>query len=1100
MDNRTLLQPVVENFSPQNLTTFLRTACGSFRPGEQDYGHYLHPDLPIKEFHELGRIDFSDERRLMVIVGQMQTELTSRTGKKKQYDLAKKVLKEELFDAGIFAFYDGSGNFRFSLVVAKYQGQQRSFSNYRRFTYFVSTNTNNRTFLDRIGQADFGSIDSIHQAFSVDPVTKEFFKVYEKLFRQAEASISLDWVSEQKILYTQRFFNRLMFLTFLEQKGWLTFDGHTDYLRAIFIDYWNNENDKRPDANFHRKRLNTLFFWGLNNPRGDERDKGEYRLLRNLIGEVPYLNGGLFEKEVNDETWFFSDEIIGRILNDLIYRFNFTVAESTPMDVEVAVDPEMLGKMFEEVVTGRHETGSYYTPKQVVSFMCRESVKRYLVSSLSNEKTHAIQKFVDETNPTDLVDPEAVLTALRNMRACDPACGSGAYLLGLLHELLDLRAALFASRTLDARTVYDRKLEIIQNNLYGVDIDPFAVNIARLRLWLSLIVDYEGNYPPPLPNLDFKIESGDSLTAPDPSGGLQPDLFRYNQVQRFLGKKNAYMIAHNGSEHKQTLAKEIETLRKEIADWVHPKGTDGFDWVVDFAEIFAPQLAQGTLGGKFTGLINAVPGQMELSEREREGGFDIVLTNPPYVRQELITSKLGAGYKERLKKIYPEAYVGTADLYVAFYGRAQQLLRKDGVGCFISSNKWLRAGYGEKLRQHLLDKQAFYLVVDFGELPVFQSAATFPAIFIWQKRRRNKLPTQWAVVKDLDICYQEGIREHITKISETLPSSQFENEKPRLVKKTTASLHNDMESSGPPLGEYIQGKIYFGIKTGLNSAFIIDGKTRKQLIDVDPHSVQIIKPLLVGDNVRHYEVHFRECYLIWTYIGVPIERYPFVFSYLQNFRSQLERRSDQGNHWWELRSCAYYDEMLRPKIIYPDIGNKARFCLDDQKFFTEATAFLIPGNNWYLLGVLNSVSALEYIKTKASVLGDEDNAGRIRFKKLYMEKLPIPIVSEIEQESVAQKAQFVQKLHSKRRSIVEQFLVLIGSSAAESSSRNSLEKPWLMDETDFMNKARRYGTPNVFLFRNTREETMALTEQIKKIEIEINELVAGFYGVEYHEP
>src|SRR5438552_6424993 len=188
----------------------------------------------------------------------------------------------------------------------------------------------------------------------------------------------------------------------------------------------------------------------------------------------------------------------------------------------------MVGKVFEELVTGRHESGSYYTPRPVVAFMCREALKHYLRQTVNDEA--AVARFVEEGDPAALPDPEAVLNALRQVKVCDPACGSGAYLLGMMQELLRLREALFATRGLDSVTVYRRKLEIIQNNLYGVDIDLFAVNIAKLRLWLSLAVDFEGATPPPLPNLDFKIECGDSLTAPNPQD--LPDLFRYALVEQ----------------------------------------------------------------------------------------------------------------------------------------------------------------------------------------------------------------------------------------------------------------------------------------------------------------------------------------------------------------------------------------------------------------------------------------------------------------------------------------------------------------------------------------------------------------------------------------
>jgi len=923
MDYRPTLQKLVQEFDRQNLISFLRAAKSSFRPEDRIYSHFLQPDLLITDLHKVGQIEFNDAQRLIVVTGRSGKELTSHSGKRRQYDLAKKILKDELFDAGIFAFNDDAGHFRFSLVTVQYKGTKREFSNFRRYTYFVSADTHNRTFLDQIGRADFSSIENITQAFSVEPVTKEFYKAYEKVFNEAEKSITLDWLPEKKRLYTQKFFNRLMFLAFLERKGRMTFNGRQDYLRALFENYWRNDDDKRPEANFHRKRLNALFFSGLNNPRGQyELDQPKYKIIRDLIGDVPFLNGGLFEEEQDDEIWFYPDDVVAKILKDLLYAFNFTVTESTPLDVEVAVDPEMLGKIFEKLVTGRHETGSYYTPKPVVAFMCREALKGYLNSGLPHESSEAIHRFVDESDPAGLKNPEAALGALRGVRACDPACGSGAYLLGLLHELLELRAALFVTRHLDAPMVYDRKLEIIQNNLYGVDIDPFAVNIARLRLWLSLIVDFEGETPPPLPNLDFKIEAGDSLTAPDPSGGLQPDLFRYNQVQEYFLLKGEYMQSHG--EQKKALQPQIDELRRKISEWAHDGKVDGFDWQVEFAEVFAPQLAAGTLSGKMAGIVNLAGGQMELTAQPKECGFDIVLANPPYVRQELIRE-----LKPTLKRVYGDLYTGTTDLYVYFYLRSHQLLRPGGVACFISSNKWLRAGYGEKLRQHLLDDQAFSLVVDFGELPVFQAAATFPAIFLWKKAPRRDTSTKWAVVKSLQECYDEGIVEHITRITQIVPFSQFGKGKPRLATSDDADKRFLMDKKGTPLGTLIDNQIYFGIKTGLNEAFIIDRPTRDELIVKNPKSADILKPLLAGDDVRRYEIYFRDVYLIWTYIGVSIRDYPAIFEHLKIFQKKAEIRSDKGNHWWELRPCDYYDRFEKPKIIYPQIMMHGRFYLDE---------------------------------------------------------------------------------------------------------------------------------------------------------------------------
>jgi hypothetical protein len=231
------------------------------------------------------------------------------------------------------------------------------------------------------------------------------------------------------------------------------------------------------------------------------------------------LNGGLFEQSQSDRRITdLPDDVFPGIIgsNGLFYRYNFTVEESTSLDIEVAVDPEMLGKVFEELVTGRHESGSYYTPRSVVSFMCREGLKGHL-ADFTGISERSIARLVDDHFVERLTEGEAqqIIGALDNLKALDPACGSGAYLLGLLQELIAIRRALQSEKLIaDPQFLFKLKLHIISNNLYGVDIDPFATEIAKLRLWLSLSV--ESDRPVPLPNLDFKIETGDSLLGPNP--------------------------------------------------------------------------------------------------------------------------------------------------------------------------------------------------------------------------------------------------------------------------------------------------------------------------------------------------------------------------------------------------------------------------------------------------------------------------------------------------------------------------------------------------------------------------------------------------------
>ena len=827
--------------------------------------------------------------------------------------------------------------------------------------------------LDKINLADAtnlapNTIQKLHDdAFDVEPVTKEFFHEYGRIFDEVEGAIKGIRDEERKHLFTQRLFNRLMFIAFIQKKGWLKFGGSTDYLSALWKAHVRDNTVA--DKNFYRDRLKPLFFFGLNggSQETDVANINRGGFLKSLIGEVPYLNGGLFDQDDDDkdEKIVLPDPAIAVVLNDLFARFNFTVTESTPLDVEVAVDPEMLGKIFEELVTGRHETGSYYTPKPIVAFMCREALKGYLATQVTDESKEALEEFVDEHKPQKLHNAEAVLEALRKVKVCDPACGSGAYLVGMQHELLDLRACLFATAKLDSRSVYERKLEIIQNNLYGVDLDQFAVNIARLRLWLSLSVDFEGQNPPPLPNLDYKVEAGDTICSPDPSGGLEMG-FRKALIDEYLKAKSDYMTAHHSQ--KGELRTQIGKARADIASWSH-RDDKGFDWPIEFAEVFVG------------------------------AGFDVVLANPPYVRQELIKE-----FKPRLAKVYPAVYSGTADLYCYFYARGIELLHAGGMLVFISSNKWLRAGYGENLRGFLYKACAIRGVVDFGELPVFESAATFPMIMIAQKHPAEVGSTSFTQVGSLDPPYPDVgaiVREEgylIEKEGLSQPSWSFAN-------ADTAGTLKKMSSASVPLQEYAAGKIFRGIVTGCNSAFVIDEETKDELVRSDKRSTEIIKPLVTGDEVRKWRIKHKGNFLIFCPWDIEISKYPAVKRHLSKWKRELEARPEckQGRFsWWCLSRYGpefvhYFDG---PKIFFPDIAKESRFCFVSQPMYATNTAYFVPMHDYYLLAVLNSKALWNYAKEKLSVIGDADKGGRLRFFREVVQDLPIPKVSDKDRKDI----------------------------------------------------------------------------------------------------
>jgi type I restriction-modification system DNA methylase subunit len=882
--------------------------------------------------------------------------------------VVSKMLQEHPYALFVFS---NSKQENFHFLNVKYDDDAQKRRLFRRIT--VGPYEQLRTASERITLLDLADVSpelfglsplAIQQrhdvAFDVEPVTKEFFHEYRRIFEEVEEAITgFGRDKDRKRLYTQRLFNRLMFIAFIQKKGWLKFNGDADYLAALWKSHLKDNSVS--DKNFYRDRLKRLFFDGLNTTNEVNRigiNRGGF--LKTLIGDVPYLNGGLFEddEDDNDENIKVPDKATGSILKSLFAKFNFTVTESTPLDVEVAVDPEMLGRIFEELVTGRHETGSYYTPKPIVSFMCREALKGYLETNAAGESKSAIERFVEKHEPDDLRNAENVLDALRRVKVCDPACGSGAYLLGMLHELLDLRAVLFQSRKLDSPSIYQRKLEIIQTNVYGVDIDPFAVNIARLRLWLSLAVDFEGIKPEPLPNLDYKVEVEDSLLGPNPGGGLEMG-FRKQLIDEFLRLKAVYLKAHQGE--KRELKKQIEKVRADISSFTGHTKAQGFDWAVEFAEVFV------------------------------DGGFDIALANPPYVRMELFKE-----IKPVLKHRFPDVHAERADLYCYFYARAVELLNTGGMLSFISSNKWLRAKYGAPLRKHLFQSCGIRSITDFGDLPVFESATAYPMVFVASKgKQKSEQRVHFTRVDGLEAPYPDVLA--ITQLSgHQLPSNAMLDDKWLLADAKDQDLIGKMKATSVPLRDVIGGQILYGVKTGLNEAFVIDGRTSRELSSNNA-TKRVIKRFVVGKDIQRWTVKPSDRFLLYLYHGVDTKGLDKILEHVKPFRKALVGRATK-QEWYELQQPqeAYSIRFEGPKIIYPDIAKFPRFALDESGAFVDCTGFALPTNDLFLLGVLNSIPVYRYFQQVGAVV----RGGYLRFKRQYVENIPVPDVSASDRNCV----------------------------------------------------------------------------------------------------
>ena len=816
---------------------------------------------------------------------------------------------------------------------------------------------------DDYGRNGISVHQSIISAFSVEPVTTLFFSEYKRIFADAKNGIS-GFTDERELhLFTQTLFNRLMFVYFVSRKGWLKLHGNFDYLNALWLAYRSDTSQ----SNFYATRLQQFFFSGLNNPQAHDLSENDPELYA-LIGDVEFLNGGLFEEGMLDrrENVIVPDGVVEPILTDLFGRFNFTVTESTPYDTEVAVDPEMLGKVFEELVNERHESGAYYTPRPVVSFMCREAIKGFLSGAQTGLSDEVIGEFVDaqNTDHISVADARKVVAALERVTVVDPACGSGAYLLGMMQELVDLQTTLFNVGA-DSKSIYELKLEIIQRNLYGVDIDDFAVNIAMLRLWLSLVIEYEGDRPEALPNLDFKIACGDSLLAPNPDpqqyGDFTALLMRESDVAEL---KSEYMRAMFQDE-KDRLRDKISEAQEQIEDTIGDaaEGEGAIDWRVEFAEVMG------------------------------DGGFDIVVANPPYVQLQREGGRLGQLYRS----VGYQTFIRTGDIYYLFYERGINLAKQNtGQICYISSNQWMRVNSGRVLRK-FFESQNPLRLINLGA-GVFDSA-TVNTCVVMVRRAENENILQVA---------------NVSQSAQQFPPSEWTHTRPAnaetwvVLSNTEQRIKDKMEATGTPLKDW-DVSIKYGVKTGYNKAFIVDTATKDALIAADSSSAEIIKPLLRGQDIQRYQAKWAEQWLITTFpsLQLAIEDYPAVRKHLSTFgKDRLEQsgkrllgggksRKRTRHEWFEVQdTIAYYMDFAEQKIVWGNLNNHAKYSYAPEHMYISAPATMLTPYKPYLLAVLNSTLMDWYFR----LIGVERDGGYYEYKPMFIERLPIPNISVVEQQ------------------------------------------------------------------------------------------------------
>ena len=960
----------------------------------------------------------------------------------------------------------------------------------KRYTYLCGTGHPCRTIAERFQKLAKKADDSditvtdMLDAFSVEALSKEFFaeykvfyedfvqyitgkryirakgkagyenrvvagaKVHTEIFAHFQRISNGDEQKAEKKVrdHIKKMMGRLVFIQFLQKKGWLGCsddnwnDGDRDYLQHLF-----EHSTAEQQNNFLATVLDPLFFGMLNtNPEDREKhfaQKNWDTTLLDRFGKVPYLNGGLFEEDEEDDVPVVfpaalfgnpSQKEVERIfrssqnddypynascgLLDFFARYNFTIDETDPEDREVGVDPEMLGKIFENLLEDNKDKGAFYTPKEIVQYMCRESLIAYLTEEIQDEP--AMRDLVLNHNIQTIRDKDAVLSALESVKICDPAVGSGAFPMGMLNELFACRI-LLEEDSADEEHRSRIKKEIVRENIYGVDIEKGAVDIARLRFWLAIIVDEK--IPLPLPNLDYKIMQGNSL------------------LESYEGISLENLLHQNKNDLFCTTEENIKTLQTAISDYYQPKTHKSKQIMKQHISqlVYALLSEQGwSKAHDKLADLKKIPIDSnssfflwhtwfsEVFNRPADcNGFDIVIGNPPYIQLQDEGGKLA--------KLYRQAKFNTfssmGDIYQLFYEKGIVLLKKKGHLCYITSNKWMRAGYGEISRKYFAEQTQPKILIDLAGEKVFENATVDVNILLLQKAAYTQ--STCALRGGLD-CLEDR-SDLLERKNEAVNIIFPHNSSWVILSPIEQRIKEKIEKVGVPLKDW-DIQINYGIKTGCNEAFIIDKAKKDELIALSPNSVEIIRPILRGRDIKRYGYDFAHLYLIGTFPSKKynIDDYPSIRNYLLNFgktdishlskygldcwgKKRLEQSGNKGsrkkthNKWFELQdSIAYWDDFNKQKVVWKRVGSILRFAFDDKKMAVlDSTCFAAGKYAKYLTGILNSHMG-KYMLQGAPTTGTGDLL--ISVQAIEPLKIPIPnnVIKKVIEDKVDRALQY----------------------------------------------------------------------------------------------
>lgn len=881
--------------------------------------------------------------------------------------------------------------------------------------------------------------------------------------------------------------NRILFLKLLEAQMLKYHNGEQCY-KFLSIQKIRDFDD-----------LNTLFFQVL--------ARNVHQRTASILKDfefVPYLNSSLFEvTELESNTikinslsqrselpLFTNSVLINRkekqqfnslpTLNYLFafldaYNFASEGSEEVQEEAKTLINASVLGLIFEKI--NGHKDGSVFTPGFITMYMCREAVANSVLTKFNNFYNWNCTSVTDLYNKID--DILQANQLINSITICDPAVGSGHFLVSALNELIRLKYELgilvdsegkrikksdytlsiendelivtdaennlFEYNPLNEEsrriqeTLFKEKKIIIENCLFGVDINPNSVKICRLRLWIELLKNAyytaESDYKQleTLPNIDINIKCGNSLlhrfdltdsiksvlketgisigqyrnavnkykNAQDKAekweldsiiaeikskltteiGAKDPKKLRLNKRRAELVNLLAPQLFEMSKKEQKDWQKRVDAVKKEIAElesYFEEINTNkiylgAFEWRIEFPEVLDAD-------GNFI-------------------GFDCVIGNPPYI--QLQSMGTDADVLERMKY---KTYVRTGDIYCLFYEQGMNLLKPNGCLCYITSNKWMRAGYGKELRQYFIAKTNPVLLIDFAGIKIFDAATVETNILIAKKESytQNTLACIISNTDDLNklsvLVQQQAVEYNFA-----------ENDSWIILSAIEQSIKRKIEAVGTPLKDW-DIRINYGIKTGFNEAFVITTDKRNEILancqteDERTRTAELIRPILRGRDIKRYSYDWANLWLINTHNGIKgkipriqIENYPAIKAHLDQYWEKISTRADKGDTPYNLRNCAYMEDFSKPKIVWGNLNLTPNYALVENNSFINAPSSMIVPASKYLLAILNSKIADFYIK----LLGVTRNGGYFEYKPMFIEQLPIPQL-KIENKELAQ--------------------------------------------------------------------------------------------------